>query len=262
MADAIEVTGLRAGYGGGAPALDGVAFTVRDAGLAAVIGPNGSGKSTLLKVLAGLLRPEAGRVSVRGADPARERPKLRARRIAYLPQGEPEDAPFAALDLVLMGRFPYQGLLPFDRAEDLEVARRCLGAVDALPLAGRLLSEMSGGERQRVHLARALAQEPEVLLLDEPAAALDLRHQVSAWSLLRRLQAQDRRTVVAVSHDLNLPADFADQVLVLKGGRIVASGPPAEVLRASVLEPVYETRLLEARVAGRDLPVLIPSAAP
>jgi iron complex transport system ATP-binding protein len=256
---AITARGIRYSYRGGREALRGVDASLSSGSFAAIIGPNGSGKSTLLRILAGLLPRSGGSLEVAGIDPGTMKSRHRARRIAYLPQDEPEELPFTALELVLMGRFAYQGLLPFDRDEDLTVARECLALVEAQELEDRLLVEMSGGERQRIHLARALAQMPRVLLLDEPSSSLDLHHQIEAYRLLRRLVDEERRTVVVVSHDLNLPAAFAEQVIVLSQGEVHAAGPPLEILRASVLEPVYRTRILEARVEGHPFPVLLPA---
>jgi iron complex transport system ATP-binding protein len=164
------------------------------------------------------------------------------------------------MELVLMGRFPFQGLLPFDRAVDLEAARTALELVEAADLAHRLLPEMSGGERQRVHLARALAQEPTVLLLDEPASSLDLRFRVETYRLLHDLNRQRSMTVVIVSHDLNLPGAHADHVAVLDKGRLSALGTPTEILKAEVLEPVYGTKIIEAWRDGHDRPFLHPEA--
>lgn len=246
-------------YPSRAPILENLDFSLDRGKFAAIIGPNGSGKSTLLKLLAGSLTPSKGRVESAGLDVSRASAKERAKRIAYLPQNEPEEAPFTALELVLMGRFPYQGLLPFDRVSDVDVARTCLSAVEAAPLANRLLAEMSGGERQRVHLARALAQEPTLLLLDEPASSLDLHHQVEIYRLLKRLNQTEEKTVVLVSHDLNLPASFADLIVVLHERKIHAVGPPREILRSNILEPVYGTRILEASAEGLPYPALIPA---
>ena len=259
MADGIELEGVCFAWRKGAPVLVDLDLCLEAGSFTAIIGPNGSGKSTLMQVLAGLIRPDLGSVRAGGLDLGQTNARERARSIAYLPQSENEDVPFNALELVLMGRFPYQGLLPFDRLEDLQTARLCLDQVGAGDLAGRLMREMSGGERQRVHLARALAQDPSILLLDEPASSLDLRYQVEVYRLLKCLNRDQGRTIVVVSHDLNLPADHADRVAVLHGGRISSIGPPREILRAEILEPVYGTRILEATSPHRDLPYLHPA---
>jgi iron complex transport system ATP-binding protein len=260
MAEGIRITGLTHAYHRDHPVLSGLDLELPAGSFTAVVGPNGSGKSTLLRILAGALRPTAGRVTVLGLDPHHAPARERARHLAYLPQSEPDDVPFTAEELVLMGRFPYQGWLPFDRPEDIAAAERCLALVEATELRDRLLPEMSGGERQRVHLARALAQEPRLLLLDEPASSLDLRHQVEIYRLLASLHAEQEVTIVVVSHDLNLPGACVDHVAVLAAGRIGAFGTPAEILRADVLEPIYRTRILEGTVPGRSQPILF--AAP
>ena len=259
MDDRIRTEDVWYAWRRGVEAIRGLSLDVPAAGFTAIVGPNGSGKSTLIALLAGVLRPDRGRVLVGDAEPSRLATRERARRIAYLPQSEPEDVPFTARELVLMGRFAYQGLLPFDRQADRDVADACLAEVGATDLADRRLAEMSGGERQRVHLARALAQEPEVLLLDEPASSLDLRHQAETYRLLSRLNREQGRGVVLVSHDLNLPGAFAENVVVIAEGRVAAVGTPQEILRAAVLEPVYRTRILEARLPGSERPVLVPA---
>ncbi len=257
MGDGVVLSGVVLGYGRRSPVLSGVDLAVPAGGFAAVVGPNGGGKSTLLRALAGLAKPRAGTVRVGGVDPAALAAKERARRIAFLGQDEPDDAPYSVLDLVLCGRFPWQGFFPADRPEDVRIAERALEQVGLESLRDRRLGTLSGGERQRVHLARALAQEPKLLLLDEPAAALDLRFQVEIWSLLRDLHRRTETTIVVVSHDLNLPAQVAETVVVVADGGIRRQGRPEEVLRASVLEPVYRTPLVEIAMPGRRLPLVL-----
>ena len=258
MAEHISMQGVEFAYSRGTPVLSGVDLALEAGSFTAIIGPNGSGKSTLIGILAGVLTPSAGTVHVAGLNLAVAAARERAQVVAYLPQSESEDAPFSALELVLMGRFPFQGLLPFDRAADVAAAREALDLVDGTDLAGRLLKEMSGGERQRIHLARALAQEPRVLLLDEPASSLDLHYRVEIYRLLKVLNREKGMTVVLVSHDLNLPGAYADQVAVLDRGKISAIGAPEDILRAEVLEPIYGTPILEAHAPGQPRPFLHP----
>jgi iron complex transport system ATP-binding protein len=259
MPEGIAVAGVEFAWKRGVHALRGVDFALPKGSFAALMGPNGSGKSTLLQVIAGLLAPARGSVSLGGLDPHRAKPRARARAVGYLPQREPADPPFIVRELVAMSRYPLQGRFPFERAEDLDAADAALRAVGASELAGRRLSELSGGERQRAAIARVLAPGPSFLLLDEPAANLDARHQIDAYALVRRVNREEARDVLLVSHDFNLPASYADLVLLMKDGRIVRQGPPADVLRKEVLEPVYEVRFHEARAPGMTHPVLVPA---
>jgi iron complex transport system ATP-binding protein len=209
-------------------ALDGVDLGLHEGEFVAVLGPNGAGKSTLVKALAGVVRPSAGEAWVRPP---------RARTLAYLAQAEPPPAHFRARDVVRLGRLPHQRWLGgASEADELAVAR-ALADTATGPLADRRVGELSGGERQRVALARALAQEPAALLLDEPLAHLDVRHQVD---LLARLAAQAGRgrCVLAVLHDLGL-ASYASRCVVLSRGRVLADGPPREALTAETLFAAY-----------------------
>jgi iron complex transport system ATP-binding protein len=247
-------------YPGLRDALDGASGEAAAGEIVAVVGPNGSGKSTLLGVLAGALRPRAGLVEAGGIAPAAASPRERARVLGRLTQTEPFDAPFTVGELVLQGRYARQGASPFDRDEDRAAAAAALADVGIERLADRLPGELSGGERQRAFLARALAVEPRVLLLDEPASSLDPPGQAEIYRLLTRLRDRRGTTVVVVSHDLNLPAVAADRVFALKRGKVVAAGSPREVLRAAVLAAVYDAPFLEAAVPGRATPLVFPQA--
>jgi iron complex transport system ATP-binding protein len=257
-ASAIEFEGVRFAYPGGPEVLRGAAGGAPAGAFTVMIGPNGSGKSTLLWTLAGLLRPSAGTVRVAGVDPARAAPKERARRIGLLPQDDHPGAPFTVRELALLSRFARQGRSPFDRPEDEAAVDLALADVGMTHLAARLPSELSGGERQRAAFARALAAAPDVLLLDEPASMLDPRHQIETYELVRRVTRERGATVVVVSHDLNLAAAYAEVAWVLKDGAVVASGAPKDVLRASVLAPVFDVTFDEAAVEGRPAPLLFP----
>ncbi|UOE43159.1 ABC transporter ATP-binding protein [Agromyces larvae] len=220
--------------------LDDVGVELPRGTVGALVGPNGAGKSSLLHVLAGVERPDAGLALLGGDDLAVLRRRERARRIALAEQ-ETRDARTQGLrvaDVVALGRIPHQGAWGGDRAADREVVARSLEAVDAAPFAARGYDELSGGERQRVNLARALAQEPELLLLDEPTNHLDVRAQLVTLDLLRRLAA-DGLTVLAALHDLGLAASYADHVVVLAEGRVVAAGPTDRVITASLVRDVW-----------------------
>jgi iron complex transport system ATP-binding protein len=197
--------------------------------LCAIVGPNGAGKSTLVRLLLGLVAPASGRVTVDGRDVASMRPRERARLVAAVLQDEPCDFPFSALDVVLVGRYARLGPVGFAGAEDVAAAERAMRATGVWELANRAMTELSGGERKRVLLARALAQETEALVLDEPAAALDLSNQLELFSLLEA-RRKDGAAIAVVVHDLNLAAAFATKVALVRAGVAAIVGPVEEVL--------------------------------
>ena len=216
----------------------------------ALLGANGSGKTTLLRLLSGALAPDAGTVEVGGRSVQSWSRDALARRVAVLPQQLELPDGFRVAELVEMGRAPHARRLFGSTADDERAIHRALTDADALDLADRMPHELSGGERQRVLVAMALAQEAELLLLDEPTLHLDLAHQVSLLTSIRRLQAQRGLTVVAVLHDLNLAAAFAPRAVILDGGRVVADGPPAEVLTADLVSRVFGVQVEQARTAS------------
>jgi iron complex transport system ATP-binding protein len=233
---------LTAGYGA-RTALREIELKAEAGELLAIVGPNGAGKSTLLKVLGGLLEPWLGEVVIDGhALNAFNRRSL-ARIVASVAQENPIAFQFSVLEVVLMGRAPYLGAFHFETPHDVEVARAALEDFGLSTIAARPIQELSGGERKRVFLARAIAQEARIVLLDEPAAFLDLRHVAEIFTLFRRLCAERGTAVVATLHDLNVAAAYADHVMLLKDGACVAYGSPAEVLTAANLSAVYETEV-------------------
>jgi cobalamin transport system ATP-binding protein len=216
--------------------LAGVTLSLGRGELVALLGANGSGKTTLLRLLTGMLAPTRGEATFDGRPVGAWRRDALARRMAVLPQQLDLPAGFRVGELVAMGRAPHARRL-FGSTEDDELAvDRALDDADALDLVQRYADELSGGERQRVLVAMALAQEPELLLMDEPTLHLDLAHQVALLSTIRRLQAQRGLTVLAVLHDLNLAARFAPRVVVLDAGRLAADGPPGEVLTPELVQ--------------------------
>jgi iron complex transport system ATP-binding protein len=223
----------------GPPVLDGVSLHVAAGEMLGVLGPNGSGKSTLLRLLSGVLRPERGEIRLHGRPLAAYRRAELGRALAVVPQDTVIAFPFSVAEVALMGRAPYRRGFAFESAQDVAVAHTAMRRTGVSELAARSIHELSGGERQRVVLARALAQEAHVLLLDEPAAHLDLRHQVELYELLRELLAEGA-AVVSVLHDLNFAALYCDRVTLLKGGRLVATGAPAEVITRAAVREVYE----------------------
>ncbi|MCX7850919.1 ABC transporter ATP-binding protein [Thermus sp.] len=221
----------------GAAVLQDVTLEFARPELVTLIGPNGAGKSTLLNIMAGLRRGFDGRCLLDGRPVLDWRRREFARKVAFVPQTLRFDFPFTADEVVLMGRTPYAGGF-FDSDEDWQAAREAMQATDTLALAGRDFRSLSGGERQRVMLAAALAQRPRALLLDEPAAFLDLHHQLMIYSLLRQL-ARGGLLVIAVTHDVNLAASYSDRVIALRAGRVVADATPCDALSAERIRQVF-----------------------
>lgn len=220
-------------------ALDGVSFQVAEGEILGVLGPNSAGKTTLIRLLTRVLTPTRGTIEIEGRPlPSLARAEL-ARRIAVVPQDMPQGLPFTVEQLVLMGRYPHGPRRFFETSEDLAVAREAMAATGVLDLAGARVGILSGGERQRVALARALAQQPRLLVLDEPTAHLDLRHQVECVGLLRRVNRERGTTVLLVSHDLNLAGELCDRLLLLAEGKVARLGTPDEVLDEALLASVY-----------------------
>jgi ABC-type cobalamin/Fe3+-siderophores transport system ATPase subunit len=255
----LEARDLTFAYPGGESVLFGADLRVEAGELVCLLGPNGAGKSTLLKLLAGLLRPDFGEVRLEHEALASLGPRARARRIAVVPQALSGLPDLTVHDFVAYGRYAYQG--PFGRAsaKDRDAVQRALVEADLEALAARPLAELSGGQRQRAMVARALAQEAEVLLVDEPTTALDPGHQIAVMELLASLGRRGRGLVV-VTHDLNLASQFATRVVLLEQGRVVADGAVAQVLTRTVLEPVYGPALVYENwpVPGGTRPVVLP----
>lgn len=219
-----------------------------------IIGPNGSGKTTLLKLIMGLLPLQKGRIEILGKAMADYTARQLARTIAYVPQSVPVAFAFTVSQVVLMGRAPHLGFLGLESADDLKAAQQAMALAGIAHLADRRLDQLSGGEQQRVFIARAICQKPEILLLDEPTAALDLAHQVRVMDLMETLKKEQAITVVMVSHDLNLAAMYADRLLLLDQGRAAGIGPPASVLDYALLEQVYGCALLVDKSPLDDYP--------
>jgi iron complex transport system ATP-binding protein len=252
----VVAEGLAFAYFSGERAVDGIDLELTPGSFTVVLGPNGSGKSTLLRLMGGLLPPLSGTVRL-GSLPLSTLPsKARAKALAFLAQDEPVRVASTVFDTVMMGRYGYQGLWPFDSSEDLAAAAAAMEEVGVTELADRYVAELSGGERQRVYLARALAQTPRILLLDEPASHLDVRHQLELYRFLGRWNRERGLTVLAVSHELDLSTRHADRVVLMSMGRIAAHGTPADVLTEETLSRVFGTRIRVASVDGRA--VFIP----
>jgi len=240
--------------------VSGVSLAVHSGRFVGLLGPNGSGKSTVVRLAAGLLRPDAGLVRLAGRDLATHRRSDIARRIAVLPQNAPLPDGFTGWEIVLMGRTPHLDWLATEGPTDEAVARRALELVNAESLATRRIGELSGGERQRLLLARALAQEPDVLLLDEPTVHLDLTHQLAILDLVGSLAREADLAVLGVFHELNLAAEYCDELVLLSDGRVVARGAPEETLTPRLIRAVYNVSLPVVRHPQSGRPaILLPA---
>ena len=232
--------------------LEAMSFQAKPGELVAILGPNASGKSTLLKLISGALQPLSGRIFLNGFETHSLPVKTRAQRIALVQQESRLLFPSRAWEFVMQGRHPYGGGLRFESEENILIANNALAQVGATELADRWMDKVSGGEKQRIILARALAQQPLLLLLDEPTLHLDIGAQVDLLESLRRLAAQNRYTVVVVTHELNLAGEYADQVVLLQKGKCLRVGPPATVLQREILEQVFQAPLsVEMTPSGR-----------
>lgn len=253
----LRAEGLSLAYDG-RPVIDRLDLDVPAAQTTVIVGANASGKSTLLKGLARLLTPATGRVTLDGRDIREYGAKAFARVVGILPQQPVAPEGITVADLVSRGRYPHHGILQRDTTADVAAVADALELTDTVDLAERRLDELSGGQRQRVWVAMALAQDPEILLLDEPTSFLDIAHQVELLDLLHRLRIERGTTVVMVLHELNLSARYADHLVVMSDGRIVAGGRPAEVL---TVQRVAEAFSLEARIVPDPVcgaPMVVP----
>jgi len=224
--------------------IEDLSFHVNGGEFWGIIGPNGAGKTTLLKLLYRFIEPQRGRVFIDADDLSRMRRSDIARKIAVVPQDTQVIFPFRALEVVLMGRSPHLGRLQFEGRKDVEIAERAMELTDTLQFAPRPINELSGGERQRILIARALAQQAEIMLLDEPTTNLDISHQVEFYDLVSRLNREKKFTILTVSHDINLASEYCQKIILLKGGRIFKMGSPKEVVVEEHIKRVYGSRVL------------------
>lgn len=253
----IHLESVHAGYSG-VEVLHGVSLTVRSGEMVALLGPNGSGKSTLLRLLTGIVRPTAGRIMLQDRELASYSARDRAQLVALVPQYAAMTFAFPVWDVVAMGRHPHLGLMSPLSERDREAVNAALKHTDCLHLQDRPVTELSGGELQRVIIARALAQDTVAMLLDEPTAHLDINHQLEIAHLMKELNRRQGMTIVWVSHDLNLAGEFCDRLVMLADGRIVADGPPEAVMTGPTLKAVYGTEVAVAEnpYSGRPQVIL------
>lgn len=275
----LKIQNLTAGYAG-KPVIQDISFTIIPGELVGIIGPNGAGKTTLFRLLTRLLKPWAGEVRYRGRNVLDIPSQELARYVAVLPQNLPMVFPFTVTDFILMGRLPHLKRWQSFREHDLEITQAVMKMTEIKDLEARYITELSGGELQRVLLAQALAQEPELLLLDEPTSHLDIGHQVEIMDLIKRLNkpvaSTEQRvtrnnpslltthysplTIIMVLHDLNLAGEYCDRMILLSEGKIHSMGSPKEVLTYQNIEKVYKTVVVvkENPITGKPYIILVP----
>ena len=259
MAEILKACGLSLGYGK-AEIVHEVTASIHRAEIAAIIGPNGSGKSTLLKALARLLEPRAGRVEFMGEDLWQKTEREVAQKVAFLPQSAEPPGDITVMELVRMGRLPHRKFWDSFSKEDGEACREALARTGMEKFAQRPILALSGGERQRARLAMALAQQPEVLLLDEPTTYLDIRHQLALMELVEELHDALGLTVVMVLHDLNQAVRSAQRLIAVCAGEILADGSPNAVFTRELVRGLYgvESRVSDIDIAGRQTKLCLP----
>jgi iron complex transport system ATP-binding protein len=252
----IEATDIAFGYTE-QPLFDGLNVTVDKGEFVGLVGPNGSGKTTFLNLLSRVLKPSRGWIGVDGSDLESYSARALARKMAVVPQESTIIFPFSVAEVVLMGRAPHlESILESD--EDFEIATEAMKMTGVEHLASRAVTHLSGGERQGVIIARALAQRPSILLLDEPTAFLDIKHQVDIYDILTNLNRERGMTIVAVSHDLNLASHYCQRVLVFKEGRLMFDGPPQEAITADTICDVYGTQVIVRTDSQTGRPYVLP----
>lgn len=245
----IRTVDLTAGYGS-RTVLDGVSLQVRAGDFVGVLGPNGSGKTTLVRVLSGVIPLRSGHAEVMGDAVGSLNPGERARRMAVVAQDGEVRFPFSCVEVVRMGRYPHQRSWRVDHAADEAVVQSAMEATDTLALARRAITDVSGGERQRVMMARALSQATPILLLDEATSSMDVHRKLQIFSLLQRRNREAGLTVVAVLHDVNLAAWFCGRLIFLKDGEVARQGATEDVLTPETLAMVYRTEAVVQEIPG------------
>ncbi len=255
----ISIENVVAGYGKKVVLQD-VSVTADAGEFLGLIGPNGSGKTTLLRVVSGVLPPEKGRVLLRDTNLQDIGRRELARTMAFLPQDLAVDFSFTVREVVLMGRSPHLSRISYEKRKDVEIAERAMELTGVEHLADQIITEISGGERQRVFIAMCLAQEPTLLVLDEPTNHLDIAHQLAALDLIQRLNRQTGMTVVSVFHDLNLAAEYCQRLVVLDRGRVAAVGTPEDVLTTDMILQVYGVKVFAEQNRISEKPHIMVAA--
>jgi len=247
----IEIDNLSFAYDK-SPVLSDLSFKVEQGSFLAIAGPNGAGKSTLMNLLCAVLKPNSGRIDIDNETIDSYSTQDLAKKIAIVRQEFVPVFGFNVIEMVLMARTPYYDRMGFETKDDRQIVQNALNATDTEQFASRQLSQISGGERQRVFIARALAQDTPILLLDEPTSFLDLRHQVRVYDLLKKMQLEKGKTIVAITHDINLAAQYCDEVLLLSQDTDYHTGPAADVLSPENLEKVFSVKGFSGQVGKEN----------
>ncbi len=242
--------------------LENVCFSVKTGTFLGILGPNGSGKTTLLKSISRVLKPRKGAILIDNTNIYRMKTKEVAKQLAVVPQESAITFSFTALDIILMGRTPHLSRMQTESVEDMAIAKKAMEYTGTWHLAKRLVTELSGGEKQRVIIARALTQQPKILLLDEPTTHLDISNQLEIMDLLKQLCVDKKLLIVGVFHDFNLAARYCDSIILLKNGKIVAAGKAAETLTSENIKKVFGIDTIVNRHPVTDLPYVIPISKP
>ncbi|MBM3246097.1 MAG: ABC transporter ATP-binding protein [Candidatus Omnitrophica bacterium] len=260
MENLLAITALSGGYHNNTIIKD-ISLEIKRGDFLGICGPNGSGKTTLLRLMSRVMAPQKGNILLLGQDIASMRLKEFCRKTAFVSQDATINFAFTVFEVALMGRIPHLKRLQFETERDFDIAENALKVTDALNLKEKRIDELSSGERQRVAIAKALTQEPILLLLDEPTSHLDIGHQIQVLDLLRKLNRQSNLTIVTVLHDLNLAGEYCNRVILVNEGKIFKQGCPEEVLTYQNIESVYKTAVVVNKnpVSGKPYVVLVPA---
>ncbi len=250
MATIIDCTNLSFSYNG-TEILSEINLSTSPGKMLGILGANGAGKSTLLKILCGVLKPKSGDALFNGNSISKMDRRDIARGIAYIPQNPMFAFPFTVKEVVLMGRAPYIGRFEFERDEDLEIAESALQTVGIIHLEDRLINEISSGERQLASIARGLVQTPKIMILDEPATYLDVKHRGEIMNILKRLKEEKSISIIAATHDIFSSLLFFDEIMILKEGKILAQGTTESVINSELLSSAYGTKITVKKEDGR-----------
>lgn len=254
----LHIDNISFAYHQDAPVINGISLTINKGDFWAFIGPNGSGKTTLLKLMNGTLSPQKGHIYTNGISIHSMTRRQMAQFMAVVPQGFTSFSSFSVFDVVLMGRTPHLHGRTFENEKDMEIAEQAMKKTDTLPFAHRSMNQLSGGEVQRVLIARALAQVPQFLLLDEPTTFLDLRHQIEIMAMLQKLNKEENVTVVTSTHDINLASLYCTQTALFKSGRLKAMGNAHDVITEKNMAEVYNIPVLVEQHPLSDCPIITP----